>query len=358
MMWHHMDATGEEEYLMAHGDCPVEIGEKITATLRLREHGQYLLLSAWPDGYYDYGMLVHPDLKFLRMTKAMRILSLSCVLFLICRPVMSGEEVPWNDDYVRWCLYPHSDELEDYFCVNYVWNYVRVNVEILSFEPVILVYRDFLPRKKVDAFLADIKEKRKDEPKRVFPTDGSPLKFYPAETTMQHNEGRGATQVYEQISALIPAIDFTVSEPWQILSYESGDDHPPRYDFIETEKDKKDEMTKKYGNRFATVMVMLKKADSAGLTIFPTSNTTVDLEEGDAILWTNMNGEGTKSLGALHGDCVVWEGTKVTASLRVRAKGQFLIKTSMVAGIYHVVAVARPRLVLLKDLKEHRASLS
>ncbi|RCN29017.1 hypothetical protein ANCCAN_25229 [Ancylostoma caninum] len=69
MMWHNMDATREEEYLMAHGDCPVENGEKITATLRLREHGQYLLLSAWPDGYYDYGMLVHPDLKFLRMTK-------------------------------------------------------------------------------------------------------------------------------------------------------------------------------------------------------------------------------------------------------------------------------------------------
>ncbi|KAL6743180.1 hypothetical protein Aduo_016256 [Ancylostoma duodenale] len=288
----------------------------------------------------------------------MRILSLSCVLFLICRPVMSGEEIPWSDDYVRWCLYPHSDELEDYFCVNYVWNYVRVNVEILSFEPVILVYRDFLPRKKVDAFLADIKEKRKDEPKRAFPTDGSPLKFYPAETTMQHTEGRGATQVYEQIASMIPAIDFTVSEPWQILSYESGDDHPPRYDFIEEKESKKDKMIKKYGNRFATVMVMLKKAEAAGLTIFPTSNTTVDLEEGDVILWTNMNGEGTKSLGALHGDCVVWEGTKVTASLRVRAKGQFLIKTSMVAGIYHVVAVAKPRLAMLKDFREHKASLS
>ncbi|EYC16879.1 hypothetical protein Y032_0032g2545 [Ancylostoma ceylanicum] len=191
----------------------------------------------------------------------MKILSLSCVLFLICRPVLSKKGEAWRDDYVRWCLYPHSDEYEDYFCVNYVWNYVRINVEILSFEPVILVYRDFLPRRKVDAFLADIKEKRKDEPKRTFPTDGSPLKFYPAETTMEHKEGRGAALVYEQIATMIPAIDFTVSEPWQILSYESGDDHPPRYDFIEGAKD---EMTKKYGNRFATVMVMLKKADAMG----------------------------------------------------------------------------------------------
>ncbi|EYC16878.1 hypothetical protein Y032_0032g2544 [Ancylostoma ceylanicum] len=91
-------------------------------------------------------------------------------------------------------------------------------------------------------------------------------------------------------------------------------------------------------------------------TIFPTSNTTVELEEGDVILWTNMNGEGTESLGALHGDCVVWEGEKVTASLRVRAKGQFLIKTSMVAGIYHVVAVAKPRPNMLKDFKQHQAN--
>ncbi|KIH66795.1 hypothetical protein ANCDUO_02877 [Ancylostoma duodenale] len=225
-----MDATREEEYLMAHGDCPVENGEKITATLRLREHGQYLLLSAWPDGYYDYGMLERPEVA--------KALDRSHNRFRETDP--------------------------DYFCVNYVWNYVRVNVEILGFEPVILVYRDFLPRKKVDAFLADIKEKRKDEPKRVFPTDANSLKFYPAETTMQHKEGRGATQVYEHIASMIPAINFTVSEPWQILSYKSGEDHPPRYDFIEEKESKKDEMTKKYGNRFATVMVMLKKADAAG----------------------------------------------------------------------------------------------
>lgn len=57
---------------------------------------------------------------------------------------------------------------------------------------------------------------QKDEPKRVFPTDGSPLKFYPAETTMKHKEGPGAAQVYEQITSMIPAIDFTVSEPWQV----------------------------------------------------------------------------------------------------------------------------------------------
>lgn len=53
---------------MVHGDCPVEDGEKITANLRLRERGQYLRMSAWPDGFYDYGMLVRPNLKFLGVT--------------------------------------------------------------------------------------------------------------------------------------------------------------------------------------------------------------------------------------------------------------------------------------------------
>lgn len=52
---------------MVHGDCPVKNGEKITATLRLRERRQYLVMAIQRD-YYDYNMLVSPDLKFLGVT--------------------------------------------------------------------------------------------------------------------------------------------------------------------------------------------------------------------------------------------------------------------------------------------------
>ncbi|KAE9414064.1 hypothetical protein Angca_001532, partial [Angiostrongylus cantonensis] len=79
-------------------------------------------------------------------------------------------------------------------------------------------------------------------------------------------------------------------------------------------------------------------------TIFPAYNITVDLEEGDAVLWTNMNGEGQKSVASIHGDCAVLSGKKVTASLRIRSKDQYLIKTSMFAGIYNIASLARPRL--------------
>ncbi|PIO75267.1 hypothetical protein TELCIR_02705 [Teladorsagia circumcincta] len=158
---------------------------------------------------------------------------------------------------------------------------------------------------------------------------------------MRHREGRGSSNVFDITSAMIPGVDFTVSEPWQILSYKTGQDSPPRWDFINrTEK-----QLEKYGNRLATFMVLLKKATTAGHTIFPGYKITIELEEGDAVLWTNMQANGEKSIAAFHGDCAVGAGVKVTASLRIRAKGQLLAMSTMF-GFFNVGLLALPRLHL------------
>ncbi|KAK5986463.1 hypothetical protein GCK32_005822 [Trichostrongylus colubriformis] len=69
MMWTNMDSARQEDTSALHGDCPVLKGEKIVANLRLREHGQYLLASTFPGGFFDYEMLFRPHLTKRRMTR-------------------------------------------------------------------------------------------------------------------------------------------------------------------------------------------------------------------------------------------------------------------------------------------------
>ncbi|KAJ1372105.1 Phy-3p [Parelaphostrongylus tenuis] len=250
---------------------------------------------------------------------------------------------------------PRSQDYEyaDFFCLTYFWNYIEVRVEFHSFEPVIIVYRNLLSRAQVDRFLADIKLKQENERSHGLPANqGDTSTSRPKEITMTHRESNGAAIAFDQIQTFIPVINLTVSEPWQILSYTAGAHYPPRYDFLNNTKDT---FTQQNGNRFATLMILLKKAKKLGHTIFPAYNITIELEEGDAALWTNMNGEGQKSVASIHGDCEVLSGEKVTASLRIRSKNQFLIKTSGFAGTYDMLLLARPRLDirrLMKSLNE------
>lgn len=48
-------------------------------------------------------------------------------------------------------------------------------------------------------------------------------------------------------------------------------------------------------------------------------------EPGDAILWFNMNPDGSRAHNSLHGACPIREGRKVAATLWVRARGQELM---------------------------------
>ncbi|KAK6061253.1 hypothetical protein COOONC_01084 [Cooperia oncophora] len=65
LMWTNMDTSKAKEIGSDYGDCPVKKGEKVVATLRLREHGQYLLKSVLPGGFYDFEMLFQPNLTNL-----------------------------------------------------------------------------------------------------------------------------------------------------------------------------------------------------------------------------------------------------------------------------------------------------
>lgn len=117
---------------------------------------------------------------------------------------------------------------------------MRINVELLSFEPVIVVYRNIIPRSKVEAFLNELKWKKvsyrplisgslaacrhknirldshrsfeEDEWKRKTREHGA----YPEETTMLYGEGQGT---FEALSTMIPAVNFAVSEPWKVGNF-------------------------------------------------------------------------------------------------------------------------------------------
>uniref|UniRef100_A0A0K0DNG6 Uncharacterized protein n=1 Tax=Angiostrongylus cantonensis TaxID=6313 RepID=A0A0K0DNG6_ANGCA len=185
--------------------------------------------------------------------------------------ILPEEIIGWRDDYVDWCKTPKSQDYEgaDFFCLSYFWNYIDVRVELHCFEPVIIIYRDFLSRSEIDGFVADIEIKQENGIRYELPTDGvKDAAFRPKEITMRHREGNGTAAVFEKIQTIIPAINFTVSEPWQILSYEAGEHYPPRYDFL---KSTTDTFTQRFGNRFATFMIVLRKAKALGLGLIGNS---------------------------------------------------------------------------------------
>uniref|UniRef100_A0A914V3P3 Prolyl 4-hydroxylase alpha subunit Fe(2+) 2OG dioxygenase domain-containing protein n=1 Tax=Plectus sambesii TaxID=2011161 RepID=A0A914V3P3_9BILA len=77
-----------------------------------------------------------------------------------------------------------------------------------------------------------------------------------------------------------------------------------------------------FGNRIATFLLVLETATKGGGTIFPYLDITIMPEAGDAILWFNMQPDGTRAHTSLHGACPIREGRKVAATLWVRVRGQ------------------------------------
>ncbi|KHJ89450.1 hypothetical protein OESDEN_10723 [Oesophagostomum dentatum] len=163
-----------------------------------------------------------------------------CVLYE-CQAALSQEIEDWRDDYLEWCKVPHGDsDQADLFCVRSMWNYLPLNVEVLAFEPAALVYRELAPRHYVEEFLKDATKKRKEEGYQDVSHDGSIVTKYHSETRIERRKSEGAEK---------------------IVFHNRGGQKPPRFDFIDNEDD---ERTQNHGNRFASLMLMMKKPEEEG----------------------------------------------------------------------------------------------
>ncbi|KAK6767193.1 hypothetical protein RB195_026459 [Necator americanus] len=244
----------------------------------------------------------------------------------------------WKDYELEQCDGPPSTD-DFYQCFSYLWNYELVNMELLHSEPPIIAYRDLLPREHVKRFLADVETEQKKSQKDL---KGPP---YATEITIGLRAKDGARRVFERISRLIPFIDFKNSDPWQVLIFKRNDHFAPRHEYLETSAGEElDAFTKKHGNRFAAFSITLEKPESGGKHVFPITSNTCEMEVGDALLWINVDVDRNKEFSMIHGDCPVKEGTKITATLRIRENGQYLLMSSYPGGFYNYDMIVAPNL--------------
>lgn len=253
---------------------------------------------------------------------------------------MKGIEL-WEGEDLHYCHEGIYDVDEgDYHCVTYVWNYEAVHVELLHGYPPVIAYRDIIPKRYINDFLKDVGQ--------METTNGSSSKLHGKEYKFGHKKTPAIAKVFNRLTSFIPFLNFKSSDPWQVLRFKRHEHYPPRHDYL----DKKDALSKKLGNRFATFAITLKNADSGGETSFPLKANAFKVEPGDAMFWTDMETDREKQYSAAYGDCPVFEGEKVTAILRLRERGQLVLEYSPPGGFYNFGMLFSPSLEMLRSIRE------
>lgn len=141
--------------------------------------------------------------------------------------------------------------------VHYAW----VNVEVLSVDPPIVKYPNFLTPNLIRLFLNYTSTLRFGR----FAAKGQNANVDLREARvvdgvfLQHNEAWETTQLYNYIQHRIDAFDLSQADKFQLARYETESHHVPHYDYLRRHHD-----LETRGNRMATMMFLLKKAQFGG----------------------------------------------------------------------------------------------
>ena len=115
-------------------------------------------------------------------------------------------------------------------------------------------------------------------------------------------------------------IDPSYSEPIQGQYYEVGQEFKPHTDFFEEKE------IASHGNimgqRTYTVMIYLNTVQSGGITSFPKVATDFSPKRGMALIWSNLNPDGSPNINSLHHAQPVLKGYKAIITKWFRSKSR------------------------------------
>lgn len=258
----------------------------------------------------------------------------------------------WGWDCLELCEW-HGRSNDSLFCYTNVYNYQRLNVEVLSEDPVLIVFRKFASDEEVAGVLEDVKKEELHAAKVVDQdAEGVAAMEGPGRRTnvtfVAHEKTARIALIFRRAKAMIPFVKFENSEIWQILSYHPGGHYAPHWDYLFFKsEEQKDVLSKEMGNRFATFLFSLQSASKGGGTVFPEVGITVMPTPGDAVFFTNMHPDESLDKNSLHGACVVREGVKIAMVLWIRSKDQDLLRSPLRSGRFDINKLIRPNLYFL-----------
>ncbi|KAK5981415.1 Oxoglutarate iron-dependent oxygenase domain containing protein, partial [Trichostrongylus colubriformis] len=212
-------------------------------------------------------------------------------------------------------------------------SYQFINVEVLSEDPMLVIFRDFAPDHYVENFLEDVGELKMMEQKVVKRGQENVSESSPSRqangTWIDHTASDGVARMFRRAMLFLPFINFSNSDLWQVLKYRPGGHYAPHHDYISySSPETYDFWMKTYGNRMATFFLVLQPAQEGGGTVFPELHKAVHPSRGDVVFWINVNYTGEKEEKSSHGGCPVYEGEKIAATLWIRMKGQHIFQSA------------------------------
>lgn len=125
----------------------------------------------------------------------------------------------------------------------------------------------------------------------------------------------------EEIDARICSmigIDAAFSEQLQGQFYEEGQEFKAHTDFFET--DELPICDNGQGQRTYTFFIYLNDVEEGGTTDFPELNLSITPKIGDALIWNNLNADGSKNYNTLHQGTPVLKGWKAIITKWFRIK--------------------------------------
>ncbi|EFO95197.1 CRE-PHY-3 protein [Caenorhabditis remanei] len=225
----------------------------------------------------------------------------------------------------------------DSICLTYLHNFLPVDLEIVSWEPALVIYRNLLTPRQTSDFM-NLIEKRDLIAQKT--SDYGNQK----ETThrrangsfIEHGEAEITAEVHNKVQKRIPALNFTSAELFSALSYLPGGHYSVHYDYLTYRSEKEhDWWMKNMRNRIGTLIFVLKTAEKGGGTVFPSIGTTIRINPGDAFFWFNTQADESQEMRVNHGGCPIYEGRKVITTLWVRAKNQPILPMASTDSSIH-----------------------
>ncbi|XP_064482595.1 prolyl 4-hydroxylase subunit alpha-1-like [Ornithodoros turicata] len=204
-----------------------------------------------------------------------------------------------------------------------------VKTELLSSDPIVLLFHDLFSRKECELVRNSATKKMKR---------GAIPKLPHFRTGKLHwihdGDDATATRISRRISA-VTGLSIKHAEPLQTVNYGLGGHYFPHHDYIM----KPDRFTVETGYRLATAVIYLSDVAGGGATVFPVLNIVVRPKAGTVLFWFNMRPPRendtdyaqfwsevrTRDSRTLHGACPVLRGSKWIATKWFREREQGIV---------------------------------
>ncbi|CAD6186622.1 unnamed protein product [Caenorhabditis auriculariae] len=210
------------------------------------------------------------------------------------------------------------------YCAVFFMDYSWIKVEVLDLEIPLVVFRDLLEDSSVNT-MVEVITAAELKKQSVVGVVNSPSRQANG-SWFRRNANNATEAIFTRVDRAMPNVEIRSSEDFSALSYHPGGHYSPHHDFLTYFSDSEyDYWMKNFGNRYATLIVVLQPAEKGGGTVFPHTNTTVRPNKGDAFFWLNMNEfQGMKDR-SLHGGCPIYEGQKLILTMWIRIRDQPLL---------------------------------